>query len=247
MDPPKDDEIEVRVKVLASGEAFGADLLNESPAFLQRAKERVNTELPPSHRKDNLLDCRLWEQCLELLRKHDVIFVSKFALLAQGGPGVALGVLPGMRGISGPESLAIVNDVARLDGGPGGGHGEGAEDKQVKQHADGGSHTIFHRRVDIHRVLAHWAGTHVRVIHTAAVAVRSRVARAIQSERVQECRHLFCCIPAPGRVASGSHDSPCTDLSSDGPRNALGAAHPPPEVSALREEFRQGGCRGPLV
>ena len=74
---PKDDEIEARVKVLARGEAFGADVLNESPALLQRAKERVNTELPPSHRKDSLPDCRLWEQCLELLRKHDVIFVSE--------------------------------------------------------------------------------------------------------------------------------------------------------------------------
>ena len=65
------------MKVLASGEAFGADVLNESPALLQRAKERVNTELPPSHRKDSLPDCRIWEQCLELLRKHDVIFVSE--------------------------------------------------------------------------------------------------------------------------------------------------------------------------
>ena len=74
---PKDDEIKARVKVLASGEAFGADVLNESPALLQRAKERVNTELPPSHRKDSLPDCRLWEQCLELLRKYDVIFVSE--------------------------------------------------------------------------------------------------------------------------------------------------------------------------
>ena len=247
MGAPKDDEIEAQVKVLASREVFGADVLNESPAFLQHTKERVNTELPPSHRKDILPDCRFWEQCLELLRKHDVIFVSNFALLALGSPGVALGVLPGMRGISGSESLAIVNDVARLDGGPGGGHGEGAEDIQVKQHADGGSHTILHSRVDIHRVLAHWTGTHVWVIHTAAVAVRLRVARAIRSERVQECRHLFCCITAPGRVASGSYGSPCTDLSSDGPRNALGAVHPPPEVSALREEFCQGGCRGPLV
>ena len=75
--PPNDDEIEARVKVLACGEAFGAEVLNESPALLQRAKERVNTELPPSHRKDSLQDCRLWEQCLDLLRKHDVIFVSE--------------------------------------------------------------------------------------------------------------------------------------------------------------------------
>ena len=75
--PPKDDKIKARVKALASGEAFDAVVLNESTALLQRAKERANTELPPSHKKDSLPDCRLWEQCLELLRKHDVIFVSE--------------------------------------------------------------------------------------------------------------------------------------------------------------------------
>ncbi len=74
---PKDDEIEVRVKVLASGEAYEAVVLNESAELLRRAKERVNAELPPSHKKDSLSDCRLWEQCLELLSKHDVIFVSE--------------------------------------------------------------------------------------------------------------------------------------------------------------------------
>ena len=75
--PPKDDKIKARVKALARGEAFDADVLNESTALLQRAKERANAELPPSHKKDSLPDCRLWEQCLELLRKHDVIFVSE--------------------------------------------------------------------------------------------------------------------------------------------------------------------------
>ena len=75
--PPKDDEIKARAKALAREEAFDAIVLNESPALLQRAKERANAELPPSHKKYSLPDCRLWEQCLELLRKHDVIFVSK--------------------------------------------------------------------------------------------------------------------------------------------------------------------------
>ena len=59
--PPNDNEIEARVKVLARGEAFGADVLNESSALLQRAKERANTELPPSHKKYSLSVCRLWE------------------------------------------------------------------------------------------------------------------------------------------------------------------------------------------
>ena len=75
--PPKDDKIKAQAKALARGEAFGAVVLNESPALLQRAKERANTELPPSHKKNSLPDCRIWEQCLELLSKHDVIFVSK--------------------------------------------------------------------------------------------------------------------------------------------------------------------------
>ena len=75
--PPKNDKIKARAKALARGEAFDAVVFNESPALLQRAKERANAELPPSHNKDSLSDCRIWEQCLELLRKHDVIFVSE--------------------------------------------------------------------------------------------------------------------------------------------------------------------------
>ena len=75
--PPKDDKIKARAKALARGEAYDAVVLNESAALLRRAKERANAELPPSHKKDSLSDCRLWEQCLELLSKHDVIFVSK--------------------------------------------------------------------------------------------------------------------------------------------------------------------------
>ena len=75
--PPKDDVIKAQAKALARGEAFDAFVLNESSAILQRAQERVTAKLPPSYKKDSLPDCRLWEQCLELLRKHDVIFVSE--------------------------------------------------------------------------------------------------------------------------------------------------------------------------
>ena len=75
--PPDDVDLEARVKALACAEAFDAVLLNESPALLQRAKERFNAERPPYHNKGSLQDCRIWEQCLELLQKHNVIFVSE--------------------------------------------------------------------------------------------------------------------------------------------------------------------------
>ena len=74
--PPNKNDIAARVKALACGEAFDAFLLNEPPELLQRAKERSNAQRPPSHKKDSPRDCRIWEQCLELLRHHDVIFVS---------------------------------------------------------------------------------------------------------------------------------------------------------------------------
>ena len=74
--PPEDGDIAERAKTLASGEAFMAVVLKETVALRQRAEERCNTEQPPSHKKSSLQDCKIWEQCLDLLREHDVIFVS---------------------------------------------------------------------------------------------------------------------------------------------------------------------------
>ena len=74
--PPKNVDIAERVKALASGEAFEAVVLTETAALRQRAEERCNTERPPSHRQSSLRDCKIWEQCLDLLRERDVIFVS---------------------------------------------------------------------------------------------------------------------------------------------------------------------------
>lgn len=75
--PPKEVDIAARVKALASGEAFEAVVLKETPALRQRAEERFNAERPPNHIKSSRQDCRIWEQCLDLLKEHDVIFVSK--------------------------------------------------------------------------------------------------------------------------------------------------------------------------
>ena len=74
--PPKDADIAERVKALARGEAFGAVVLKETAAIRRAAEERCNTERPPSHKKSSLQDCKIWEQCLDLLRERDVIFVS---------------------------------------------------------------------------------------------------------------------------------------------------------------------------
>ena len=73
---PDEVDIAARSRTLARGEAFNAVVLEESSELQQRAKERSKVEQPPSHRKDSERDCRIWEQCLELLREHNVIFVS---------------------------------------------------------------------------------------------------------------------------------------------------------------------------
>ena len=74
--PPEDGDIAERAKALASGEAFDAVVLKETVDLRQRAEERCDTEQPPNHKKSSLQDCKIWEQCLDLLRKRDVIFVS---------------------------------------------------------------------------------------------------------------------------------------------------------------------------
>ena len=76
-EPPSDGEIDERVKSVAGGEAFDAVVVEEERGVRRRAKERHDAERPPSHVKHSLEDCRIWEQCLELLQCHDVIFVSR--------------------------------------------------------------------------------------------------------------------------------------------------------------------------
>ena len=73
---PSDDAIEQRAKVLAHAEHLGAIVLPETEIIHKRAEARNRAERPPSHKRPGLSDCRIWEQCLDLLADHDVVFVS---------------------------------------------------------------------------------------------------------------------------------------------------------------------------
>ena len=73
---PGDDVIEGRAKALAAADGLGAILLPESADTRARARLRDQAERPPGHKKPGIGDCRIWEQCLELLSGHDVVFVA---------------------------------------------------------------------------------------------------------------------------------------------------------------------------
>ena len=73
---PSDDAIEKRAKVLAKAEHLGAIAMPETEMVRKRAESRCRAERPPSHRRRGLGDCRIWEQCLDLLADHDVVLVS---------------------------------------------------------------------------------------------------------------------------------------------------------------------------
>ena len=73
---PSKDVIEQRAKELALGDGLGAILLPETEDVGMRANLRDQAERPPSHRRGELADCRIWEQCLNLLTNHEVVFVS---------------------------------------------------------------------------------------------------------------------------------------------------------------------------
>ena len=73
---PSDDSIEERANVLANAEHLGAIAIPETEMVRERAESRCRAERPPSHLRRGLGDCRIWEQCLELLADHDVVLVS---------------------------------------------------------------------------------------------------------------------------------------------------------------------------
>ena len=73
---PSADVIDGRAKALAVGGSLGAILLSETDDSRARARHRNFAERPPSHLKAAAGDCRIWEQCLELLSNHDVVFVA---------------------------------------------------------------------------------------------------------------------------------------------------------------------------
>ena len=73
---PNDETIEERARALARAEHLGAVVLPETLGVRGRADSRHQAEQPPSHRKPQLSDCRIWEQCMELLGRCHVVFVS---------------------------------------------------------------------------------------------------------------------------------------------------------------------------
>ena len=73
---PGEDVIEDRARTLARGDSLGAIFLPETDDSRARARHRNSAERPPAHLKAGLGDCRIWEQCLELLSNHDVVFVA---------------------------------------------------------------------------------------------------------------------------------------------------------------------------
>ena len=74
--PPGDDLIEERATAVAGGKELGAVFVPESEGARMRAQRRDSAERPPSHRKSGIGDCRIWEQCMELLADYDVVFVA---------------------------------------------------------------------------------------------------------------------------------------------------------------------------
>ena len=73
---PDEDVIEERATALATGEELGAVLVPECERARTRARLRNDAERPPSHKKPGLGDCRIWEQCLDLLADYNVVFVA---------------------------------------------------------------------------------------------------------------------------------------------------------------------------
>lgn len=74
---PDHETIANRAKVLARAEHLDAVVVPESREVRRRAKLRHESEQPPSHKRSGLPDCRVWEQCLDLLRRYHVVFVSR--------------------------------------------------------------------------------------------------------------------------------------------------------------------------
>ena len=74
---PGDHVIVERAKALATAQHLRAVLLRETETVRHRAESRTRLQKPPSHRHSQPRDARIWEQCLELLSSHDVVFVAR--------------------------------------------------------------------------------------------------------------------------------------------------------------------------
>ena len=73
---PDDETIAGRAKAIARAEHLSAVVIPETAEVRQRAKLRDQFEQPPSHRRSGPSDCLIWEQCLDLLARCNVVFVS---------------------------------------------------------------------------------------------------------------------------------------------------------------------------
>jgi len=75
---PGDAVIEARAKMLATGYRHEAIFLEETKEIRALAEHRYLEERPPGHtKKATLGDCKIWEQCLDLLLSHNVVFISQ--------------------------------------------------------------------------------------------------------------------------------------------------------------------------
>ena len=74
---PEDDTIVERAGQLARAEHLGAVIVPETPLLRQLAESRNQARRPPSHNKTQPTDCLVWEQCLDLLARCHVDFVSE--------------------------------------------------------------------------------------------------------------------------------------------------------------------------
>ena len=73
---PNDETIAERAKALARADHLGAVVVPETREVRRRAELRNQAEQPPSHKGTELADCRIWEQCLDLLARCNIVFVS---------------------------------------------------------------------------------------------------------------------------------------------------------------------------
>ena len=73
---PNDETIAERAKALARADHLGAVVVPETREVRRRAELRNQAERPPSHKRAELADCRIWEQCLDLLARCHIVFVS---------------------------------------------------------------------------------------------------------------------------------------------------------------------------
>ena len=73
---PGEEVIKNRAQALAKGDGLEAIFLPETGDSRARARHRNSAERPPAHLKAGIGDCRIWEQCLDLLSDHDVVFVA---------------------------------------------------------------------------------------------------------------------------------------------------------------------------